>query len=145
MPSNGRRSTHRAKKVKSGKAEVDLNMPIHIDAFPLLEKPVQVETTVGELEACLTRQHNYVNSGDWTTPAGYTSTLAKAIAFDVEDTMQKIQLGDKDAEQEWANFCNDVLILYCMRHALTNAEIPIVADDLDIDTADAVAGRSLVV
>ena len=121
-------------------AKAALDMPIHIDASSWLGKPVQVETTVGELEKCLIRQYEYVNAGH--TLSGYTVLLDEVLEFKVEDTMNKIKLGDEEAKELWTDFCENVLVLYCGRHATTGEEIPIVADNLDAHhTMQAVVSR----
>ena len=66
----------------------------------------------------------------------YDSIFHQALDFNVKRTWERMQLGDNAADEEWGGFCDDVLLLYCMRKVLTGANIPIMADSLDPSLVD---------
>ena len=135
MPRKGRSSTKKGGKAKRMAHGVPADTPIFLWAERLLGKPVQVETTTGQVANYLKKVQQDVAKGE-DVKGLYDHIYRQALDFNVERTFERMQIGDSVADLEWSGFCDDVLLLCCMRKVLTGADIPIMGDSLDPSLVD---------
>ena len=109
--------------------ELDPNSYIYVSAFPLLGKLVMVKTTHKEImrftimnekedKELLKRMSNRI--------------YQNLLDFNEHKVVKDMKAGNKQALQEWDDFCADVLILYTIRLVLYDRPIPISPVNEDI-------------
>lgn len=105
---------------------------LYVDAFALTGKSVAVGTTNKTILDCL---NSLENDSKEELREIYRSIYKAIIDFDDDKVVERIRKGDVKAKKEWQNFCDDVVLGYCVRLMLHQKEIPVFlekGDALDV-------------
>jgi len=102
--------------------ELNPNSYIYVSAFPLLGKPVMVKTTHKEI-----MRFTIMNEKEDKELLKKMSNriYRNLLDINVHKVVKDMKAGNKQALQEWDDFCADVLILYTIRLVLYDRPIPI--------------------
>lgn len=85
---------------------------LRVEAFPLVRKPVVVDTTKAELRRLVQRM-----TADRGNLKAVSNRAFRRLAGETTP--------EEASGIEWESFCGDVLVLYCARYVLDGRGIPV--------------------
>lgn len=102
--------------------DLPMDKTLYVNAFMLCGKKVMVTTTNKEILDCV---DDIKNESNEELRHIYRSIYSNIIDFNDDAVVENIRKGDKNAKQQWQNFCDDVVLGYCVRMVLHKKLIPI--------------------
>lgn len=110
---------------------------MYVNAFEIVGEHVAVRTTHGEVMDCLDEIGGNTMEEQKTIYRRVVTTLRR-LAFDKEKFNKMYDKNDKN----WQNFCDDVVLAYCVRCVLHNKPIPVMANVDDKEFGERLDKRS---
>ena len=106
-------------------ANIEDDTIVYVDAFGLLGKPVKVKITHGKLMGLI---EQISNDEEEDTIRLHQQLFGKLLDVNVDKLVRRLNSREKDALDEWNNFCSDILIIHACRFTLHGKPIPITPD-----------------
>lgn len=101
--------------------EITEEQVLYVSAFPLTGQKVSVRTTHKHI------MDGLKSIGDESKEElrnVYRSVYQSISGFNADNIVRRIQQGDRKAKEEWQDFCDDVVLGYCVRLVLHDKAIP---------------------